>query len=132
MYFLDIAQQGLPAQRHSAWKHTHTHTHTHMLATATTNQHVDDVSQLIIGDTAAAAVQLAVRTGLSMSIGFVRSGLTVSVKSVINASSKDLAGRAARALSRAGQLITAVTSAEDLGVSFGCGARRAVSSLAKR
>ena len=59
--------------------HTHTHTHTHVLATATTNQHVDDVSQLIISDTAATAVQLAVRTGLSMSTGFMLSGLTVAV-----------------------------------------------------
>ena len=57
--------------------------------------------------------------------------MTISDKSVINASNKDLACRAARALARAGQTITAVTSAEDLGVSSGCGARRAISSLAK-
>ena len=106
--------------------------HTHEQATATTNQHVDDVSQLIIGDTASAAIHLAVRAGLSISTGFVKSGLTISAKSVINASSKDLACRAARALARAGQTVTAVTSAEDLGVSSGCGARRSVSSLAKR
>ena len=64
-------------------------------AKATTNQHVVDVSQLIISNTEEAAIKLAVREGLRMATRFVKSRLTVSAKSVVNASSKDLAGRTA-------------------------------------
>ena len=77
-------------------------------------------------------IKLVVREGLRMGISFVKSGFTVSAKSVVNASSKELACRTTRALTHAGQMIAAVNAADDLGIRSGCGARRAASALKKR
>ncbi len=97
-----------------------------------TNQHVDDVSQVVIGDTEAAVVARSRLEGSRIANAFVNSGLTISPKSMVTASSKRLANLVASALGRAGQAIEPVAAAEDLGVSTACGARRVVGALKKR
>ena len=97
-----------------------------------THVHVDDVHQLVIADSEDAAVRRARREGLRIATGFVRSGLTVSPKSVVTASTKRLANLVATSLGRAGQPVASVAQAEDLGVPTASGARRAVGAFRKR
>ena len=101
-------------------------------ATHTVNQHIDDVSQLVIGDSDSAVVAKCRREGIRLSAAFTRSKLLVSTKSVVVASSKSLAARIAAALAHDGQPIKATSAAEDLGVSTACGARRAIGANKKR
>ena len=96
------------------------------------NQHVDDVNQVVIADTDAAVVARCVRMGLSLTAAFTKSRLQISDKSTVVASSAKLAQTIAAALQRAGQPITPAASAEDLGISSACGARRAVGAVKKR
>ena len=90
------------------------------------------MSQLVVGDSEAAVLSRCIREGLRVAVGFVKSGLTISPKSVVVASSCTLATRIAGALTKAGQPIEASRTAEDLGISSGCGARRAVGAAKKR
>ncbi len=97
-----------------------------------THQHVDDVNQVVIGNTEKSVVARCRREGLRISTAFVKSGLSISVKSVAVASSKRLADLVVAALGRAGQPINAVAAAEDLGIPTGCGARRVIGAFKKR
>ena len=96
------------------------------------NQHVDDVSQLIVADTEPAALQVSCRQGLKLANALVRSKLEISDKSIAVASNPRLARLVSVALTRAGQPIASAAQAEDLGISTACGSRRTVGALAKR
>ena len=63
----------------------------HAVVESRTNQHVDDVSQIVIGDSQSAVVARCVKDGLRVAVAFVKSGLTVSPKSVVTASNHKLA-----------------------------------------
>ena len=102
------------------------------LASHRMNQHLDHVRQQGIGDTRSEVVSLRVRKGSQVASGFVESGLMISTKSVVVASSKALADCVAAGLRRAGHPVEAAVFAEDLGVSSASGHRRSVGSLKKR
>ena len=96
------------------------------------NQHVDDLSQVVIGDSEDAVFERCRKEGLRMSVALTKSKLRISTKSVASASSRALAVRIARGLSAAGQPISAEVAPDDLGITTGCGSRRAVGALKKR
>ena len=96
------------------------------------NQHVDDVSQVVVGDSEGNVISRCLSEGLRVAEGFIKSALTISPKSVVTASTHKLAQGIAAALSKAGQPIQAVEVAEDLGIATTCGARRAMGAFAKR
>ena len=72
------------------------------------------------------------RVGLSIATALTAGRLAISTKSVVTASNRRLANVVAGALRQAGQHITAVPAADDLGVTSACGARRAIGALKKR
>ena len=97
-----------------------------------TYQHVDDVNQVVVADAEKAVVRRCRREGLRVTNAFVKSGLTISVKSVVAASTRCLAGLISAALTQAGLPVSTTAEVEDLGVPTACGARRAIGAFKKR
>ena len=87
-------------------------------ATVMTGQHVDDVSQLVTGETEEDTLRMATRVGSSFAKTVTQAGFEISEKSVAVASSTALARKLVARLKAEGVQIGHEEEADDLGVAF--------------
>ncbi len=95
-------------------------------------QHVDDLTQIIIADTARQAIIMASRHGEDLANGIKGLRLEVSTKSELVASSPEVADAVVRNLQREGITIRRARCAEDVGVTTSAGRQRAVAAQGRR
>ena len=84
---------------------------------------VDDIPQMHMGPEDV-IIDQAIEQSIALSAKLQAEGFTISSKSTIVASSKEIATKVAEALDGHGIVITIKESGKDLGVDFGAGARR--------
>ena len=92
--------------------------------TVLTGQHVDDVSQLVTGDTFEDTLQMATIVGSRFAKEAEQAGFSISDKSVVVASSDLLADKLVARMKATGVHIGKEKEAEDLGVAFKACARK--------
>jgi hypothetical protein len=93
--------------------------------------HVDDVAQLFADPSRSTAKESAIRQGATFATSLMKLGFTISPKSVVVSSCWETAKKVASAIHRMGIPMTAVVSADDLGVTASGGKRRIVEAMRK-